>query len=216
MDESSSLPTFEPSALQFLMQWVQKESRYHESLTTSPDAGTMRRAMAYFKIARTFKGLKVPATGEALLKDIKRVARRKSSPEARVQALANLFMDAGFKHNISAASKLIWLNTRDSVIYDSRAVDALKQLTGEKVGDDYKSYCILWRETFTKHRKSLVKASKRLVEIHEFLPMTTPPPAKLKKLAGEEWFLERVFDVWLWSQGSTPVALQAAKASVLK
>jgi hypothetical protein len=172
--------------------------------------------MAYFKIARSFRGLKEPETGEAILKDIRRVARRKSSAEARVQALANLFVENGFNHNLSAASKLIWLNTRDSVIYDSRALDALRKLTGEKVGGNYKSYCLLWREAFSKHRKSIVKASKRLIEIHEFLPRTAPPRAKLKELISEEWFLERVFDIWLWSQGSTPAALRAAKAAALK
>jgi len=98
----------------------------------------------------------------------------------------------------SASSKLFWLKHKDSyVIYDRRAVTALRHLGCNFPNANYGEYWKCWQEQYSQHRTAIETAASRLPDVRAFLPWHRTEE-ELMALASQQWFLERVFDIYLW------------------
>lgn len=121
---------FEFCALRFLLQWERSERFIYEQISKNPTQDQIRSALRYFQVARTFKGLKSAEAAQYVVDALDEVSKRSSlGPVEKVNALAAAFQKRFAQFNRSAASKLFWLKCREPyIIYDSRAVLALKEL----------------------------------------------------------------------------------------
>lgn len=205
MKPSGTRIPFEFCALRYFLQWHQKEAPLYLAIKElDPDLQNIRKALRYFQVARNFEGLKKDERAD-LVRSALLMARRRSdlSAEQKVLALAQSFKEANFQHNISAASKLLWLSKRKPfIIFDSRAFTALKTEFGHKAQNkDYAAYCKSWRTAYKTHKNDIKIAVRRLPSIRSFLPASTPSDNKLLSIVTKPWFGERVFDTYLWELG---------------
>jgi hypothetical protein len=160
--------------------------------------------LRYFQVARNFAGLREDGRASLVCAALLHIrAQPNLSAEEKVLERARSFNDAGFQHNVSAASKLLWLSDRSPfIIFDSRAFSALK-IKFEHRADrrDYLAYCESWRKAYKVHQHEIRDAVKQLPTIMSFLPASTPPAGKLLSIVTTPWFAERVFDIYLWELG---------------
>jgi len=200
--------TIKFAAMRFLVQWYHKEKRLYARIRQPrPELEDIREALRHFQIARNFAKVKdgdrVRAIRSALLKCRHRGSL---SPVENVERLAEAFKQADFQRNISAASKLLWLSARAPYkIYDERAWNALKSLNAKpgKKGD-YAEYCKSWRGEFRAHREQIESAISKLTALQSFLPAPQPTSRRIGALVNNQWFKERVFDIYLWERGDQP------------
>lgn len=195
---------FEFCALRYFLQWQRKEAALHAYMDSAkPELPHLRKALRYFQVARNFKGLKHDIRAEAVRDELlKARAQQDLPPEQQVEILAAYFKDAEFQHNISAASKLLWLSSRKPIIYDSRAFIALEEEYGHKgKPKDYKTYCASWKRAYKLNEQAVLNAVNELPKVRAFLPVDTPADDKLLALVRKSWFRERVFDIYLWELG---------------
>ena len=204
MKPSSVKFPFEYCALRYYLQWQQRESDLHSRIkVVAPELPDIRKALRYFQVARNFKGLKQDSQAQLVSVALLRIREcAKLSPEQKVLRLAKLFEDAGFGHNISAASKLLWLSNRSPyIIYDSRVFTALQgKFEHSEDQRDYQAYCNSWRKAYDKHSQEIETAVNSLPKVRAFLPGITPPD-DLLTIVNKPWFRERVFDIYLWEHG---------------
>jgi hypothetical protein len=194
---------FEYCALHFLLRWEQRERALHEQIAGYPSLQHVRAALSYFQVARTFAGLESDEAAQAVLDALGQVdAESQLSPEKKVERLAARFEERFSQCNLSAASKLFWLKHRwPYIIYDSRAVNALREL-GDGFGNpNYSEYCSSWRNQYNRHEMAIKNAASRLHEIRPFVRPWQRTDAELTALASQPWFLERIFDTYLWEMG---------------
>ncbi len=195
---------FEFCALRFLLQWEKSEKSLHEQVAGTPSLDQIRSALRYFQVARTFKGLKSNEAAQAVADALIAVSEQPSlAPQERVDALANAFQERFAQFNRSAASKLLWLRYREPyIIYDSRAVVALKELGCKlRIKHSYAEYCAHWRTQYEQRKLAVEEAASRLPEARAFIPKWHGTDAELLALASQPWFIERVFDIYLWERG---------------
>ncbi|HXI26161.1 MAG TPA: hypothetical protein VNG71_20075 [Pyrinomonadaceae bacterium] len=85
------------------------------------------------------------------------------------------------------------------IIYDKRARKAL----GTKSGDirAYPIYYAKWLRQFELFYDEIDAACSSLHEVHEYSAPNAPSSQEVQKLASQQWFKQRVFDVYLWEQG---------------
>lgn len=196
-------PSFEYYALRFLLQWEQRERELHTQLANDPTLQQLRAGLHYFQVARNFAGLRADDTAQAILEALMNIDFQEGpSPDEKVVALASRFRERLGKFNLSAASKLLWLrHKRPYIIYDSRAVHALRKLGSILENGNYAQYARCWREEYTQRENEIKKAASRLNEVRAFLTPWDGSAAELMAITAEPWFLERVFDTYLWEMG---------------
>ena len=143
-------------------------------------------------IARNFK--------KNTYKDVYKLTReyvKRNTSEYDVNNFSDLLFQAQLlagdnKNAIVAASKILWIyNKEKTIIYDSRAKNALKNISEKKGLDDYTDYCKAWKEQYK------VFKSRYLEKIKE------NEIDKLDSLFKQEWFIRRTFDNYLWYRGKT-------------
>jgi hypothetical protein len=194
---------FEYCALRFLLQWLQRERVLHDQIVGKPSLQQVRAALQYFQVARTFPGLRSDKAVQAVANALRDVdGNSQLSPEEKVMTLASRFKERFDQFNLAAASKLLWLkHKRPYIIYDSRAVKALRALGCNFGNANYSEYCKCWRNQYSQRQKRIRQAASRLHILRAFLPPWYATKADLKVLASRPWFLERVFDIYLWETG---------------
>lgn len=196
-------PPLEYCALRFLHQWQRRERVLHQQMSDNPSLLQIRSALQYFQVARNFKGL---GTDEAAPQAVANAFRQvdgdpRLSPERKVFELASRFEERFDHFNLAAASKLFWLkHRRPYIIYDSRAVKALRDLGCKFENANYTEYCECWRKQYRRRRKQIKQAASRLHVVRKFLPQAATK-SQLSDFASHPWFLERVFDIYLWEMG---------------
>lgn len=195
---------FEYCALRFLIQWEQRERALHEQISAEPTSQQVRSALRHFQVARSFAGLQADGAAQAVADALHQVASDpNSSPVQKVVGLAFRFEKRFNRFNLSAASKLLWLRHRlPYIIYDSRAAKALRVLGCAFEDGDYPEYVRAWRDRYSEREKAIRIAASRLYEIRTFLPRLGGSGADLTTLTAQPWFLERVFDIYLWEMGA--------------
>ena len=190
-------------ALRFLYQWQLRERVLHGQIADNPSLQQIRSALQYFQVARNFKGLgSDEAAPQAVADALGQVdGNPQLSPEQKVFELASRFEERFDHFNLAAASKLFWLkHRRPYIIYDSRAVKALKDLGCNFGNANYSEYCECWRKQYRRRQKQIKQAASRLHLVRKFLPQPATK-AQLSAFASQPWFLERVFDIYLWEMG---------------
>jgi hypothetical protein len=194
---------FQWYALKFLIQWKQKEETLHHAMTkTPPILADVRKALTYFGVARNFTGLNKDGNAKYILDSLPDISGNVDLTikmmVKEVTSLADKFANR-FKKNLSAASKLLWLRHRHPfIIYDGRAIKALK-LTAN--GLKYEEYCDCWRRQYQENIQAIKEASLWLATIRSFLPVYCKAETNFPGLVGSPWFKERIFDTYLWEIG---------------
>jgi hypothetical protein len=198
-------PPFEYCALQFLIQWEKKEKGLYGQISCAPTVASIRSALSYFRVARTFKGLTSDDTAQTVLQALCAIDSQKNLHAVqKVKALVTRFEALFGKRNLSASSKLLWLRNREPyIIYDSRAVTALRKVCGRLDTNNYEQYCELWRGQYEKRTAEIQRACSRLHKARIFLPRWYASDNDLNLLASHPWFQERVFDTFLWEVGDS-------------
>jgi hypothetical protein len=199
-------PTFEHCAMCYLDLWVQNEEELYDAVKADPSGGVLRLAAAHFKISRNFPGLGKPEVQETLSELLGlhgRKASRRERPQQVVE-LANAFYRETGKHNVSAASKLLWFRWRAPfVILDVRAKKALPLLGFPFERGNYEDFCRAWRKAYKKHRDEVLKAALQLPRVYKFSAAASSKDKQyVRAICTREWFLERVFDNFLWQVGA--------------
>jgi hypothetical protein len=197
---------FEYCATRFLLQWQRHELMLYEAFSSNPTKESISKALAYFRVSRNFPDLK--KTPNKLIKiknalmDVKHGEKHQTSCE-KVIELSRKFEEEFNQFNLSAATKLLWLSYRSPyIVYDKRAVKALKQKYGHKFDvRDYDEYSSLWRAEYNKVEPKLKIAIKNLPNGRPYMPNTSLTDTELTELANQSWFKERVFDIFLWEVG---------------
>lgn len=196
----NSIP-FEYCAFRYFVQWVRYERALHSRMRSHPSPDDIRDSLRYFKVARSFGGL---GTDGGVAKSIREelvdvAARQDITPASRVNELAKRFKARFGKFNISAASKLLWLSKpNEYLVYDSRAVAGLKRLGLSPQARDYAAYEKAWRQKYSESKDSVIRATNRLPEVKAWLPCGPDDSNEMHSISNQKWFLERVFDIYLW------------------
>jgi hypothetical protein len=199
----TSIPSYEFCAFGFLTQWLESELELHAAISSAPTENDIRKALAYFQVARTFKGLASPSKIALILQSLIDVRndRTLKTPDEKVEALAHKFQNSFHRLNLSAASKLLWLSCREPfIIYDTRAAKALSHHFGHRF-NDYTEYSNAWRKEYARAADSIRAAIQQLPKGRIFMRSCSLTDQELLNLAKEVWFTERVFDVFLWEVG---------------
>jgi|ERR1041384_1118097 hypothetical protein len=206
---------YEFCAYRFLELWERSEKPLHIALSGTPSGGQIRDALKYYRVARTFKGL-CDEFAEKISEDLVEVSDRcEGDFSDKVTSLAERFKKNFDQFNLSAASKLLWLRNRHHyVIYDSRAVTALCRLGNKFNKADYSSYSEVWKVEYQKRSDEISLAAHGLVTLpRKYTAAFTLTDNELTELVDSEWFIERVFDIYLWEIG---VAKQTNLPIVIK
>lgn len=189
----------------FLRQWETKEKILHESLSRRLDEKIIIDALGYFQIARSFKGIndeksQVPSQ---LVSALTKINSSTSNAEAKVDELATDLQSQFNKYTLSAASKLLWLKHRSPVIiYDRRAVNALSKKAGhKKIKGNYLQFTRAWRDEYSYFERDIEAAIKNIKNGRSFMPKTDLSDRQIDGLSNDDWFKERVFDIFLWEIG---------------
>ena len=199
-------PSFEYCAAKYLDLWIRKEELMHTRLqSVQPSAGSVRAALALFKVSRGFSEIeksKQQKTVAKLLREYGGAVSRKTVV-ARVTELANAFQKPFGMTNISAASKLLWLRLRDPVVlFDSRAVKALRHFGHDLNSQDYSSYYTAWQTQFSCDRKAVRSAALKLPGHYRFTAAAHLGRGYVEQICAQDWFVERVYDQYLWQVGA--------------
>jgi len=167
----------------------------------SPEA--LRTSLRLFRVTRTFTGIRDEQKLILILNALQRFSRNGiSSPVKNVTSLAEQFRADFGRYNLSAASKLLWLTFRSPyIIYDARAVAALKLLKPGFKNKDYAEYYAAWKTAFTEHESAVMRAAQRVPKLHPFFVTWRETQASLTPISKQRWFLERIFDNYLWELG---------------
>jgi hypothetical protein len=193
---------YEFCAHKFLDLW-RFEEPLHKALSVKPTAAQIRDALKRFRVSRTFPGL-TDEGARQICRDLIRISdRSEGSYVDKVNLLARCFKNHFNRLNLSAASKLLWLRKlKPYLIYDGRAVVGLRRLGSEFEENNYRSYCDAWKKEYEKHSNDMAVAVHGLVKLpRKYTPAFALRDDQLTKLVYADWFVERVFDVYLWERG---------------
>lgn len=198
-----------PFALEYLDAWCEYDRGFVNGIRSEARIErlhSLNKAARYYGIART---LKIDPGERRLDKALRALeAIRDSAVEgdvdSAVKGLAENLHKAYGSYAISAASKFLWLrHLSPVVIYDSRAIQALRKMSTVRFDQcNYSEYRQEWLEEFTKREAAIMAACSELARVKDFSLADNVPDQQLKKMVGNKWFRERVFDKFLWWNGS--------------
>jgi hypothetical protein len=148
-----------------------------------------KRYLSAMKIARNFREGSVP--------EIYRVARSYvvASGTANPNELSTRFraadlLSGGSNNAVVAASKILWLFDRRTVIMDSYNRKALKLFSGS-VPVTYDEYRRQWKAAYERYLPQI----DGVIERYQF--------SRILREVRAGWFKQRVFDVFLWNITAT-------------
>lgn len=198
--------TFDFCALQFLNQWIEKESIYCDGLAQSSQElqrAALVEAAAHFRIARNLpikfeSERKVPryqpivevlsGLGEVTPGNVEDVIR------AVHQEISSCY---GNRRVLSLVTKILWLKFKSPVrIYDKQARIALG--TTE---DDFPSFNYEFSVRLESCTKEIEQACANLKEVISYTVNPAALPSEIDEIVNQKWFRERVLDIYLWNEG---------------
>jgi hypothetical protein len=193
-------------ALQYLNDWFGYDRRFVDGLSPTNSRGVRLRciqeAAKYYRINRNFKTLPDEERLSRALAAVDEVSVpiTEDSVDSAVCDLAKAFQKSYGSFAVSAASKFLWLRHQAPVvIYDSRAIQYLDKACDGKLGQcDYADYRKEWHRQFAKQEHLLRSACFDLIRVKEFSRARDIADDALRGLATSRWFIERVFDTFLW------------------
>lgn len=199
--------TFDFCALQFLNQWLDKESHYCE-LLASGDLEKQRhglvKAGGHFRVARNLPKRFEPTNGLFryqqvldVLKEIEKVSLSNVNDIVN-NAQQRISKQYGGRSVLSLTTKFLWLKFKSPIrIYDSQARIAL----GTEQGD-FVSFNEAFSARYADSEEQVIVACANLKNVRSYSVRPNMTQMEVDKLVSEQWFRERVLDIYLWSQGS--------------
>ncbi len=163
--------------------------------------------MHYFRVSRTFRGIDNESKANGVLRDLLGATEgRTAEPVNAVEGLISKFSIGFGQKNLSAATKLLWLrHRRPFLVYDARAVAALKGMNYEFKAGSYSEYAKEWRSAYRMHKDSVQDAVALLPALQPFFSVWHSSSKSIEQLVQNAWFQERVFDIYLWERGKPKV-----------
>jgi hypothetical protein len=166
----------------------------------------LQKGAGYFRISRNFHRVFDVELGLERLEPVLEVLEPYRALHLNVTTMcatvATLRIALGANYGggdkLSAATKFLWLLRRaPAIIYDSQARFALGAPTG-----DYDRYVELWLRGHRENRTEIQ-------EVCAALSIGTATAIPFTRGAAPEWFLQRVYDIYLWSAGSAKRTVRA-------
>ncbi len=203
-------PPFEHCALQCAEFWFTIDRHLVAGLASSRESErleALRKAAGYFRVARNLPLAHDVHRGYPRLGPLMAILDRhapglangRDSAEVVYRVRDELSVAYGGKALLSAATKFLWLAHRDQVvIYDTQARLALNTPEG-----DYDLFLSAWRKSYRSARKAISHACSILSTGVRFLSCGGSLSAQdIDHIAAEEWFRQRVHDIYLWKAGA--------------
>lgn len=194
--------------------WCEKERTIAKALGRDPSRTEVGDALTYFRVSRSFAGIRdenrqYTAVVDEIRRKLRDAKASKSRPGEEVMALAEDLKSVGagkrnHQKKTSAASKLLWFcNQKRYIIYDQRAWRTLKTKLGyNKLRErDYAAYFDAWETSFKRYRDEIDKGMKLYQNHASLYPRVCDAGVLIEKLAEQRWFQKRVFDIFLYELG---------------
>lgn len=192
--------------MKFVNQWVTKEQILHNELSLKDiTEESVVKALQYFQVARTFTGLKTQENREFIVDKLLEHSKHLTNNNfyTKVQKLSEDFKQQFGSTNLSAASKLLWLRKKTPVIiFDSWAKLAIENIEKTKI-ENYSDYSEVWNKNFLLHRDKINSAAKNFINVRHYSALWDKSITECRDIVLSEWFLERVFDMYLLSHGKS-------------
>ncbi len=83
----------------------------------------------------------------------------------------------------------------------ARADDALRRHFKKRFSG-YRAFADVWREAYALHEVEIMQAIRQLPGGKIFMRLPVPSDADIVATAMQPWFIERVFDSFLWEMGT--------------
>jgi len=200
---------FKYSALYYLNQWISKDRRYYQSLAGNDESEklqVLQDAATFYRVARNLPVLHDEGRGLRRYKPVLDIIDAQTSAAFQGEALLpsiKRVRDAisaqyGGREVLSLTTKFLWLRIRSPIIiYDSQARKALDAPLGN-IHEFYSQ----WREMFKRCAQEIDAACTSLQDVGEYVadPIVATP-RYIAEMASQQWFRERVLDVYLWHRG---------------
>lgn len=199
------MKNFNYFALMYLNDWYWWDKPFSERIggfDKNDSLEAFHEAAKYYKVTRNFSELKDEkrlAAAQALVLGVTSQISEKNVCET-VQALAAKFQEKYGKTAVSAASKFLWLRFKSPVIiFDSRAIAWLRANKYQvKHNAGYDVYCEKWLLAFNDHEKQIQNACSDLIKVKKYSMAAEESDEDIATLVCQRWFMERVFDKYLW------------------
>jgi hypothetical protein len=200
------------SALHYLRQWLERDSRYYAILNSRCHHRRKRLALleaaTFYRVARNLPGSR-QQDPEALryqpVVDMLGQLRRFEFERDTVGAVLSFSNELqrrckSKKGMLSLSTKVLWLKRRSPIIiYDSLARKGLG-IPNANLGLFYER----WRTEFQTLRPEVRAACQGLPAVSHYVRAYPSLRKKdIQNLIGKRWFQERVFDIYLWFRGSS-------------
>lgn len=205
----TTIPNFEFCSLHYLNQWITKDRKYSEELQNGDEdikLKMLQEAAGFYKVARnlhtteSFNPNESHKRYQGVLECIDSLNADdfSANPVAKVEEIERqISKKYGDRGVLSLTTKLLWLKVKEPiVIYDSQARKAL----GSKDGK-YPEYYAAWQSKFKRHQTQIAEVCAKLPELHLYAANRTPK-AEIEAVVNQNWFHERVFDIYLWNEGN--------------
>jgi len=188
-------------AITWELQVIKYYQQYKEIEKQLIDNNDLFGALAHFRIARNFSGIREQDNKDELVAIINSVILNKSqSSRDKYSELLDKFRKRYKKELISATSKILWFvdSKQDFIIYDTLAVANLrkhKELTDKSGSKKYFDFCDRWRELFVEHQNNINQAVERTKDFYQ----SSPHFDESISIMDEQWFRMRILDMYLWN-----------------
>ena len=201
--------TFEYCSLYYLNQWFAHDKNYCQTLSLDnkeSKLAVLKKAASFYGIARNlprkFEEKEDMARYQPVLEILDEVEYNQfqTNPVERILEIEKeISKKYGHRSVLSLTTKFLWLKVKQPIlIYDSQARVAL----GIKNGD-LRTYYEKWRETFKGYQNQVENACSKLPDLHLYaIDQDLGTKEYIKDISSKSWFHERVFDIYLWSEGN--------------
>lgn len=189
-------------AITWELQVIKYYQQYKEVEKDLIDNNDLFGALAHFRIARNFSGIREQDNKDELVAIINSVTFNKSlSSRDKYKELLDKFRKRYKKELVSATSKILWFvdSKQDFIIYDTLAVANLrkyKALADAEGSSKYFDFCDKWRELYQSKENHIQEATNRVKKFYQAIPNFKDND--LDKM-DEQWFRMRVLDMYLWN-----------------
>lgn len=203
--------TFEYYSLHYLNQWLNYDRVFCETLSGHDNEAklfALKKAAGFYRVARNLHSeTKEIERYQPVLDIIDSVSPEQFNRDRNEEIVEEIMRIEKMIKNkyeggsvLSLTTKFLWLKVKQPIlIYDSQARKAVESEYGN-LADFYKK----WQESFGKHKKKLKEACKQLPEIHLYaLDQEVGTKKYIKEISSQDWFHERVFDIFLWHKGNS-------------
>jgi hypothetical protein len=180
--------------------WLETERGPHEAFNGN-DEEKQRKALTSFaagySIARSLpKKYDSGSRFQPVLDIFKTLTREQFDSKSTIEVVKDVSGQISDKYGkrkvLSLTTKFLWLKFRSPIIiYDRQAREALGTDNG-----DIDAFYSKWREAFHNNEADVAAACSSLSSAYRY---TTTAPADIAQISSEQWFKERVFDMYLWS-----------------